>query len=102
MGDRTFSAEDVIRIYRDFLTEDEMKTVEEFFMEEELVVDLSFLESLLERLTLLALRLSGIPLSLILSIFGDLAQTTLREAVRSLKDTNEILGNIVEQGRVDA
>jgi len=33
MGDRTFSAEDVIRLYEDFLTDDEQETVEEFFME---------------------------------------------------------------------
>jgi len=31
MGDRTFSAEDVIRIYSNFLTSTEMQTVDEFF-----------------------------------------------------------------------
>jgi len=31
MGDRTFSAEDVIRIYEDFLTSSEQETVDEFF-----------------------------------------------------------------------
>lgn len=31
MGDRTFSAEDVIRIYEDFLTDSEQETVDEFF-----------------------------------------------------------------------
>jgi len=31
MGDRTFSAEDVIRIYEDFLTVSEQETVDEFF-----------------------------------------------------------------------
>ena len=34
MGDRTFSAEDVIRIYEDFLTDSEQETVDEFFAEE--------------------------------------------------------------------
>lgn len=34
MGDRTFSAEDVIRIFQDFLTRGEQRTVEEFFREE--------------------------------------------------------------------
>lgn len=33
MGDRTFSAEDVIRLYQDFLLSDEQETVEEFFKE---------------------------------------------------------------------
>ena len=33
MGDRTFSAEDVIRIYEDFLTSSEQETVEMFFAE---------------------------------------------------------------------
>jgi len=31
MGDRTFSADDVIRIYEDFLTESEQETVDLFF-----------------------------------------------------------------------
>ena len=37
MGDRTFSADDVIRIYEDFLTSGEQETVELFFeaMQEE-------------------------------------------------------------------
>jgi len=34
MGDRTFSAEDVIRIYEDFLTVSEQETVDEFFFVE--------------------------------------------------------------------
>jgi len=34
MGDRTFSAEDVIRIYENFLTPSEQETVDFFFMEE--------------------------------------------------------------------
>ncbi len=53
MGDRTFSAEDVIRIYEDFLTADEQRTVDEFFAEEpeapirdNFFVDLESLESL--------------------------------------------------------
>jgi len=33
MGDRTFSAEDVIRIYQDFLTSGEQETVDLFFEE---------------------------------------------------------------------
>jgi len=33
VGDRTFSAEDVIRIYQDFLTSDEQETVDLFFEE---------------------------------------------------------------------
>jgi len=50
MGDRTFSAEDVIRIYEDFLTSDEQETVDEFFAEEpeepEVVFSLDELEVL--------------------------------------------------------
>ncbi len=34
MGDRTFSAEDVLRIYEFFLTASEQETVENFFREE--------------------------------------------------------------------
>jgi len=35
MGDRTFTAEDVLRIYEFFLDSDEQETVENFFREEE-------------------------------------------------------------------
>lgn len=35
MGDRTFSAEDVLRIYEFFLDSDEQETVEKFFAEME-------------------------------------------------------------------
>jgi len=35
MGDRTFTAEDVLRIYADFLDSGEQETVENFFREEE-------------------------------------------------------------------
>jgi len=38
MGDRTFSAEDVIRIYEDFLTISEQETVDFFFAVEPEVV----------------------------------------------------------------
>lgn len=36
MGDRTFTAEDVLRIYDQYLDEIEMQTVEDFFMPEEM------------------------------------------------------------------
>jgi len=56
MGDRTFSAEDVIRIYEDFLTSDEQETVDEFFMElmeeparDNFFVDLEILEESIEQ-----------------------------------------------------
>ena len=35
MGDRTFSSDDVIRIYEFFLTQSEQERVDEFFAEEE-------------------------------------------------------------------
>mgnify|MGYP005822947041 CR=1 FL=1 len=48
MGDRTFSADDVLRIYEFYLDEREMKTVEDFFAVEPEPEDLTSTQSLLD------------------------------------------------------
>jgi len=74
MGDRTFSAEDVIRIYENFLTSTEMQTVDEFFIPEE-EMDISLLplagvRNLLEVLDPLSTILGSFPIALIASAFA--------------------------------
>lgn len=100
MGDRTFSADDVIRIYREFLTEDEMETVEEFFARDEPEpVNVSGAIKSIENL----LKLLGNPLiDAVLATFSIVARTALFAATRALRETNNILNNIQEQGGVDA
>jgi len=72
VGDRTFSADDVLRIYREYLDEREMIIVEEFFMED---VDNSLLpfvavRNLLAVLEPLALILGSTAIAILASAFG--------------------------------
>ena len=74
MGDRTFSAEDVLRIYEEYLTETEMETVENFFMAEELP-DTSLLpfvavQNLLDVLVPLLAILASFPIAILTSLFA--------------------------------
>lgn len=74
MGDRTFSADDVIRIYDDFLTVQEQRTVEEFF-EVEQAMDISLLplagvRNLLAVLDPLSTILASFPIAIIASAFA--------------------------------
>ena len=74
MGDRTFSAEDVLRIYEDYLTETEMQTVEDFFAPEEPVdnslLPLVAVRNLLNVLDPLSTILSSFPIAIIASAFA--------------------------------
>ena len=72
MGDRTFSAEDVIRIYENFLTSAEMQTVDEFFEPAE---DLSLIpfvavQNLLDVLVPLFDILRSFPIALVAALFA--------------------------------
>lgn len=103
MGDRTFSADDVIRIYQDFLTSSEQKTVDLFFMEEpEPVEPLPDVTSLLSILELLLGILVNPVIAAIAATFSTFALLTLNGGIRALRETNEILGNIIEGGDVNA
>jgi len=74
MGDRTFSAEDVLRIYEDYLTETEMITVEEFFAPEEPVdnslIPLVAVQNLIDVLDPLLTILASFPIALLASLFA--------------------------------
>ena len=103
MGDRTFSAEDVIRIYRDFLTPDEQETVDLLFAEAPVEeMDLGFLANLLELLeTLLRIFVTARFTAVVLT-FGVFTSNLVNQAISTLRSTNAILGNIVDAGGVDA
>lgn len=105
MGDRTFTAEDVIRIYQFFLSETEMETVEKFFEEAEEFVDLSsmrFVENLLDLLAGLLVTLGSPLIRALAGAFAGLTVAALNEAIRGLAETTTILGNILDEGGVDA
>jgi len=71
MGDRTFSGEDVIRIYEDFLTIPEQETVDAFFMPEDLsLVPFVAVRNLLNVLEPLLLILASFPIAILASLFA--------------------------------
>lgn len=102
MGEQTFTAEDVIRIYAFYLDESEQKTVEEFFetfIEER---DVSFLADLLEVLErILSIFLTGRITALAIT-FGVATRLLLEEAQRELRRSIDGLGQILPVGGVDA
>lgn len=102
MGDRTFTAEDVLRIYEFYLDESEMETVEEFFRVEPEESQLPSVENLLTILEALLRILANPLVGAIAATFSVLATAAIREANAALRSTNEILGRIIEQGGVDA
>jgi len=73
MGDRTFSAEDVLRIYDEYLTETEMQTVEDFFMPEDPVdnslIPLVAVRNLLTVLEPLSIILGSFPIAIAAALF---------------------------------
>jgi len=103
MGDRTFSAEDVLRIYREYLTESEMKTVEMFFeMEAMESIDLGFAENLLATLEDLQEILTSSILAAIAAVFGPFATRALNAAIRVVAAVIIALNIIISLEGVDA
>ena len=98
-----FSAEDVIRIYSEFLTPSEQETVDLFFAAEPVEeMDLSFLANLLDLLeTLFSIFVTARFTAVVLT-FGTFTSNLVNEAIGTLRNTNEILGNILDAGGVDA
>jgi len=102
MGDRTFSGEDVIRIYEDFLTSSEQEVVDFFFAAEPEESNLPSVANLLAFLETLLGLLSGFRIGVLAATFGSLTLAALNSAIAGLRSTNTILGNILEQEEVDA
>ena len=98
MGDRTFSAEDVLRIYEDYLTETEMKTVEDFFMpaveEDNSLIPFVAVRNLLNVLSPLLTILASFPVALLTGIFPP-ARAALRIVIPLLASITRILQAIL-------
>jgi len=102
MGDQTFTADDVIRIYAFYLDSAEQKTVEEFFETFIEEMDTSFLADLLEILErILSIFLSGRITALAIT-FGVATNLLLQAAQRELRSAIDGLGRILPVGDVDA
>lgn len=103
MADRTFSAEDLIRIYQENLTDDEQDIVDEFFMQEPVEeTSFEFLRNLLEILERLFTIFSGARITALALTFGVFTSSLLNEAVGLLRNSTEALGSIIDTGGVDA
>lgn len=104
MGDRTFSAEDVIRIYEDFLTSSEQETVDEFFMEDpvepETEIPTLELEIIAE-----AINQARVPLPGLLGLafrFFPFAATLVDTVSFALTRADLLVRELLRQGEVDA
>jgi len=99
MGDRTFTAEDVLRIYEDYLDESEMQTVEDFFKPEE-EIDISLLplvavRNLLAVLEPLLAIIASFPVALLVGLIGGIARRALTLAIPALAGIIRILKVII-------
>jgi len=96
MGDRTFSAEDVLRIYEEYLTETEMQTVEDFFMAEEMddvsLIPLVAVRNLIE-------ILASFPIAIVASLFAP-ARIALALVIPLLASILRILRIILAAGEL--
>ena len=103
MGDRTFSAEDVLRIYREYLTESEMKTVDLFFeMPPPEELELGFLENLRNELQDLQELLTSTIIGAIAAVFGVNGTRALNAAIRINASAIIALSIIIAVGGNDA
>ena len=104
MGDRTFSAEDVIRIYEDFLTVSEQETVDFFFAPEEVegrVFNVPAIQAARDELGIVATTLPSILTIIIRFAAGFLPRFSLVSV--AVQNARNILdGLIATGGGVDA
>lgn len=94
MGDRTFDAEDVIRIYEFYLDQEEQETVEFFFLPE-VDINVAILTRILDLLLNLISVLTTPLIGFLLSVFPQAVIAFYNEAIDELAKTNRALGNII-------
>ena len=94
MGDRTFSADDVLRIYEFYLDETEMETVENFFRPE-VPIELTLLERVLEAFLLARSLLSAPAIVFALQIFPQVAINAYQQAIFELNRGSRAIDNAI-------
>jgi len=104
MGDRTFSAEDVIRIYQFFLTTVERETVDKFFEEmaaeptrDNFFLDLEIVQSRVQAARVPLPGLFGLAIR-----FFPFAATLVDTISFQLNQANLLIRNLLLQEEVDA
>ncbi len=95
MGDRTFSANDVIRIFEDFLTTNEQGTVDFFFQQRLENVDFSTLVRVADLLLGLVSVLTTPLVGLVLSVLPQATIDAYEQAISELFRVNRALGPVV-------
>ena len=99
MGDRTFSAEDVIRIYEEYLTESEMETVDEFFEAPPGEEGLQTIRSVLALFE--SIQVTLVFVSTLVQISA-VARTALRVTIALLAGAIRILEGIIQRAEANA
>ena len=99
MGDRTFSSNDVLRIFEFYLDSAEQDVVREFFREPS-DISLAILDRLLTLLLDLVQLLGSPVIGLLVSVFPAIIIDQFGEIQRALISTNRALAR--EIGRIDA
>ena len=94
MADRTFTADDVIRIFEENLDEDEMETVRLFFAPE-VNIDAEILKRLLELLLALVSALTTPLIGLLLSVLPQVTTDAYNDAVGELFRVNRSLDSTI-------
>ena len=99
MGDRTFSAEDLIRIYEFYLTQEEQETVEIFFLPE-IDINVTILTRILDLFLMLVSVLTSPLIGFLLSVLPAAIIQLHNDIVEELFRTNRALSSIIR--RIDA
>ena len=94
MADRTFTADDVIRIYEDYLDENEMEMVELFFRPE-IDINATILRRLLDLLLALISALTTPFIGLLLSVLPQATMEAYNDAVSEIARTNRALDSAI-------
>lgn len=92
MGDRTFTADDVIRIYEFYLDEDEMAAVEFFFLPE-VDITIPILQRILDAFLLAIQLLTSPAIALLVSVFPAAVIEAYNQAVFELTRGSRAIGN---------
>ena len=99
MGDRTFSSNDVLRIFAEYLEESEQEIVREFFREPS-DIDAQILARLLQLLLEFVQIFTGPLIGLAISVLSQAVNTAYNELVVEISRTTRILDREIR--RIDA
>lgn len=99
MGDRTFSSDDVLRIFRDHLDREEQERVRNFFAEPS-EINLAILQRILELGLDIVAALTSPTIGFLISIFPDAVIALYNDGIAEVRSINRALSGAI--GSIDA